>query len=114
MVDSGNNVSCNHQPEKETVMLVDNSKQSQQNHNKLNDKQANITETQMSGKQLNNCDNLRAKNPSNENIEINYDDGDVSCDSKRMQTIAVDAFSDDLDEDPYAELQSYLDKVKVS
>lgn len=56
-------------------------------------------------KHRHNCDSLQGVNAMNIN-DIN--------DAAAPKQPANDLFIDDLDDDPYAELQSYLENVKVS
>ena len=112
MVDSSTGSGyCIQRPEEEAVMLLKNDEQRLPNSNKRNDKQTNGDANVTFDKHRNNCDNLRKKTAtSDDNIGgVNSNDGD---DNTAPQKFNDDLFSDD--EDPYAELQSYLDKVKVS
>lgn len=112
MVDSGSSNSgvCNvQQPETETVISLKNDKQLLPKSNKCNDKQttSNGAECTMPcNEQRANCDrdgeNATRVIIENDATSIsNYDDGGN-----------VDLGIDD--DDPYAELESYLEKVKVS
>lgn len=123
MVDSGTNIGycMQRRPEEETVMLLKNDVRRLPNSNKRNDKQINDDNANVTfQKHQNNCDNLREKAATNDDKNSNNGaggvngsngDGDDKAPNKRA---GDDLFADDLDEDPYAELQSYLDRVKVS
>lgn len=115
MVDSGNGADyCMHRPEEETVMLLRNDEQRPPNSNKYNDKQTNGDASVTFDKHRINCDSLHGKNATNgdESDGVN-NSGDTNKSAAQPLTKSGDeAFGDE--EDPYAELQSYLDKVKVS
>lgn len=106
---------CIQRPEEEAVMLLKNDEQRLPNSNKRSDKQTNGDANVTFDKHRNNCDNLREKTATNDDniggVNSNAGDGD---DNKAPQKFNDGLFTDDFDEDPYAELQSYLDKVKVS
>ncbi|XP_055304722.1 uncharacterized protein LOC129569659 isoform X4 [Sitodiplosis mosellana] len=115
MVDSSTGTSyCIQRPEEETVMLLKNDERRLPNSSKRNDKQTNSDATVTFDKHQNNCDNLREKIATNDNKigGVNSRDGDNGDDTKAPKKTGDDLFADDFDEDPYAELQSYLDKVK--
>lgn len=99
---------CIQRPEEETVILLKNDERRLPNSNKRNDKQTNGDANVTYHEHRNNCDNLRDK-MNGDKID-GVDDGDDMAPKKSGN----DIFADDLDEDPYAELQSYLDRVKVS
>lgn len=102
MVDSSNSAGYSmERPEEETVMALKNDKQRLPNANKSNAKQINTNGNGTFDKHRSNCDSVREINATNGNGRA------AQCTEK---------INDDLfdDEDPYAELQSYLDKVKVS
>lgn len=115
MVDSSNSGAgcCIHRPEEETVMLLENDKQRLPNSNKYNDKQINDDASVTFDKHRNNCDNIHGSNERNgdESSGVN-NSGDTKNIAQTPNKTADDLFVDE--EDPYAELQSYLDKVKVS
>lgn len=97
MVDSSNSVGYSmERPEEETVMVLRNDKQRLPNSNN-----SSANGNAAFDKHRSNCDSVRERKATN------GDDSTAEC---------VDKINDDLfdDEDPYAELQSYLDKVKVS
>lgn len=105
-----------------------NNEQSPQYLNKTNDKQISSRQT----RRPNHCDNLRIENEHTTNDDVrtmctnvNKPNSNHSTnDNEIEQTHTVGATAatmttrtlndDDLDDDPYAELQSYLEKVKVS
>lgn len=110
MVDSGiGAVRCMQQPEQETVILMKNNEQRPSKLNKCNDKQTNNGENNVFDEHRHNCDNLRLKNASNDDTN-----GAANGGVKMNNGATMDAYSDGFDEDPYAELESYLEKVKVS
>lgn len=104
---------CMQRPEEEAVMLLKNDEQRLPNSNKRNDKQTNGDANATFDEHRNNCDNLREETATNADKigGVNSKDGDGD-DKKAPPKFNDDLFTDD--EDPYAELQSYLDKVKVS
>lgn len=114
---TNNNGNSQQQPEKETVTTMKSNKQIQHNPNNINEqfKQTNNQHTKLYDKRQNNCDNLRIDesegNPRQHQMRTN-----VNSNYNRQQTLqsASNAFNDDSDDDPYAELESYLEKVKVS
>lgn len=89
----------------------------QHNPNNLKEqfKQTNNQHTKLYDKRQNNCDNLRIDetegNPTQNQMCTN-----VNSNYNRQQTLQriSNIFNDDSDDDPYAELESYLEKVKVS
>lgn len=99
------------QPEKETVTLLKCDERRLPNSNKCNDKQTNDGDVAFD-KHRNNCDSLREKKAANtdEIVGVNNSGDNRPTDKNHGD----DLFGDDLDEDPYTELQSYLEKVKVS
>lgn len=103
MVDSSNSSVgySMERPEKETVMVLKNDKQRLPNPNKSSVRQINTNGNVTFDKHRSNCNSLREKNVTN---------GDGNA-AQCMEKTNDDLFDD---EDPYAELQSYLDKVKVS
>lgn len=112
MVDSGSEaIFCVHQPEQETVISMKTNEQPKPKLNKCNDKQTNIANNSennvFDNKHRNNCDNLREINATND------DKNGVINGADKMNVGATSEF-DGFDDDPYAELQSYLEKVKVS
>lgn len=109
MVDSSIDY-CIQRPEEETVMLLKNDERRLPNLNKRNDKQTNSDANVTYHEHRNNCDNLREKIVTNGDKIDGVDDSDEMAPKKSGN----DIFADDFDEDPYAELQSYLDRVKVS
>lgn len=103
-----------HQPEEETVMLPENNEQ------RLTNKQTHDDNRHNDGSRLtfdkrNHCDKLREKNATNVNEISGVNNNDnIQNAAQTVTTTGDDLLVDDLDEDPYAELQSYLDRVKVS
>lgn len=121
MVDSSTGADyLRHRPEEETVMLLKNDERRLPNSNKCNNKQANDDNGGHDGSRAtfdkrNHCDKLREKNATNSNETIGVNNnGNIQSVAQTVTTAGDDLFVDDLDEDPYAELQSYLEKVKVS
>lgn len=121
MVDSSTGADyLRHRPEEETVMLLKNDERRLPNSNKCNNKQANDDNGGHDGSRetfdkRNHCDKLREKNATNSNETIGVNNnGNIQSVAQTVTTAGDDLFVDDLDEDPYAELQSYLEKVKVS
>lgn len=122
MVDSGNGAAyLTHRPEEETVMLLSNDNDRRlPNSNKCNHKQIRNDNddngSRVPNDNRNNCDKLRETNATKRNEISGVNNG--SNNENMGQTVTKsdgdDLFGDDLDEDPYAELQSYLEKVKVS
>lgn len=115
MVDSNNTGVgyCIQRPEEETVMLLKNDEQRLPNSNKCHGNQINGKECVTFDKHRNNCDSLRWKNVTNGDEDVGVNNNNHI--KNGIQTYRKPA-DDDLfdDEDPYAELQSYLEKVKVS
>lgn len=107
MVDSGSgDNSVIHRPEEETVKLLKNKMQRSLNSNTCspNKHTNNDGDSRTFDRHRKNCDILREKNATNSD-EINGDN---------KTTNQTENLVDNFDDDPYAELQSYLDKVKVS
>lgn len=117
-----------HRPEEETVMLLKNDERltlSKSNDNKQsnNDKQTNgncgsiVGSSSQTPNKRNNDEKLREKSAANDDkfTDLNRSGNNQTTTMTHTTAIAAkDSFVDDLDDDPYAELQSYLDKVKVS
>lgn len=122
MVDSGNGADyLTHRPEEETVMLLKNDNARRlPNSNKCNHKQIRNDNddngSHVSNDKRNNCDKLRETNATkrNEISGVNNSSKDQNVGRTVTKSGSDDLFGDDFDEDPYAELQSYLEKVKVS
>lgn len=111
MVDSGSgDNSVIRRPEEEKVKLLKNKMQRLLNSNTCNsNKQTNnYGDSRTFHKHRKNCDILLEKSATNSD-EINGDSRNINQ-TENEDDLSVDNF----DEDPYAELQSYLDKVKVS
>lgn len=119
-----------HRPEEETVMLLKNDERLLSKSNKRNDKQTNCDYSGGSNSDSSNSsrngggvtldkrnkdEKLREKSATNDDkfTGLNRSGNNQSI-PQTMTHTAKDSFVDDLDDDPYAELQSYLDKVKVS
>lgn len=117
VVTINNNSNSQQQPEKETVTTMNSNKQMQRNPNNANEqfKQTNNQHTKLYDKRQNNCDNLRI-DETEENSTQNQMRTNVNSNYNRQQTLqrVSNTFNDDSDDDPYAELESYLEKVKVS
>lgn len=122
-----------HRPEEETVMLLKNDERLLSKSNKRNDKQTNgdgsandkcinddngnssSGHSSLRLDKRNKDEKLREKSATN-NYKFTGLNRSGSSQSipQTMTNTAKDSFVDDLDDDPYAELQSYLEKVKVS
>lgn len=116
-----------HRPEEETVMLLKNDEQltlSKSNNKHNNDKH---TTSDCGGNgsgsvtldKRSKDEKLREKSATNDDkfTDLNRSGNNQSIPQTMTHTNAAaakDSFVDDLDDDPYAELQSYLEKVKVS
>lgn len=121
-VDSSIGAVCyTQQPEKETVISMNKTNErTSSNLNKYTNNQdkqiANDTnkngENDVFDKHRNICDNFVEKCGASNNDMNGYNKGG---DGDKMNDSAVsDMYSDNFEDDPYAELQSYLEKVKVS
>lgn len=111
-------------PEEETVTLLKNDERL--TLSKSNNKHTNVKQTNggYSGSvaldERNKDEKLREKSATNDDKFTGLNRSGNNSQSTTPQTMthaaaaAKDAFVDDLDDDPYAELQSYLEKVKVS
>lgn len=124
-VDSGTGaVYYTQQPERETVISMNKTNErTSSNLNKYtNNQDKRITndtnkngENDVVDKYRNNCDNFVEKYGASNNDINGNSNGDGDGGSDKMNDSAVsDMYSDNFDDDPYAELQSYLEKVKVS
>lgn len=117
-----------HRPEEETVMLLKNDERLLSKSNKRNDKQTNgdgsandkcINDdnghSSLTLDKRNKDEKLREKSATNDDKFTGLNrSGSSQSIPQTMTNAAKDSFVDDLDDDPYAELQSYLEKVKVS
>lgn len=123
-IDSGiGAVCCTKQPEQETVISMNKTNErTSSNLNKLTnnqDKKKITNDTNKNGendlfdKHRKNCDNFDKKCGASNNVINGNINGDGNGD-KMNDSAVSDLFSDHFDDDPYAELQSYLEKVKVS
>lgn len=112
-------------PEEETVTLFKNDERltlSKSNNKHTNAKQTNGGYSgSVALDERNKDEKLREKSATNDDKFTGLNrSGNSNSQSTIPQTMthaaaaAKDAFVDDLDDDPYAELQSYLEKVKVS
>lgn len=117
MVDSSTGADyLRHQPEEETVMLLKNDEQRLPKSNKhTNDDNRDNDGSRHPFDKRNQCDKLREKNATNCNEISGVKNNDnIQNVAQTVTKTGDDLFVDDLEEDPYAELQSYLEKVKVS
>lgn len=115
-----------HRPEEETVMLLKNDERLLSKSNKRNDKQTNgdygggsgdSNSSSVTLDKRNKDEKLREKSATNDDkfTGLNRSGNNQSKSIPQTMThTAKDTLVDDLDDDPYAELQSYLEKVKVS
>lgn len=112
-------------PEEETVTLLKNDERltlSKSNNKHTNAKQTNGDYSgSVALDKRNKDEKLREKSATNDDKFTGLSRSGNSNQSTIPQTMthsadaaAKDSFVDDLDDDPYAELQSYLEKVKVS
>lgn len=116
-----------HRPEEETVMLLKNDERltlSKSNNKHNNDKHTNSDYGGVTLDKRSKDEKLREKSATNDDkfTDLNRSGNNQSIPQTMTHTAATaaaaaaakDSFVDDLDDDPYAELQSYLEKVKVS
>lgn len=118
-VDSGTGAVCyTQQPEKETIISMNKiygrTSSNLKKCTKTNDKQitndTNNGENYVFDKHRNNCDNFFEKCVSSNDMNTMI----LGSDDKMNENAVTYLYSDNFDDDPYAELQSYLEKVKVS
>lgn len=112
-----------HRPEEETVTLLKNDERLtllKSNNKHTNEKQTNgdYSGSSVTLDRRNKDEKLREKSATNDDKFTGLNRSGNNNQSTIPQTMthtaaAKDSFVDDLDDDPYAELQSYLEKVKV-